>query len=236
MDAPHLVTTEIPEEVARMEAALQRERQERAAQASRDAQVAAAINDDLFFDAEPVSCGAPITITGSMSTPLEDIKDIDVDLYSNKEIIDQNIQDYDIEVSHSRDHRGKHYWCFDDRHTVPFVVIAFRTRQGKWLCIINDNIIPLAKFLSISEVRLGPAQRREFGAPASAPVQKILLCKTSSGEDLTIQHATVAHVTAALQVISDDPDDTDYTDDQDNKSADADAEAAAEKPSAPEDK
>jgi hypothetical protein len=221
MDAPQLVTTEIPEEVARMEAALQRERQERAATAARDAQIAAAINNDLFFDAEPVSMGAPISITGAMSTPLDildDVKDIDVDIYSNKEVIDQNKENYNIEISHSRDHRGKHYWCFDDRHAMPFVIIAFRTRQNKWLCIINDNIMPLSKFLSISEVRLGAQQRREFGAPATAPTLRTLICKTSTGEELTFHQASVGHIMAALQTISEDPD-ADYEEEHDDAEA-----------------
>lgn len=202
LDTPQLVTTEIPEEIARMEIALQRERQERA--------IAAAINSDIFFDAEPVSGGdAPITVSGMTSTPLDDIKDIDVDLYSNKDIIDQNKHTYDIEIAHSRDHRGRHYWCFDDRVTPPFVIITFRTRRNTWMCIINDNIMALSKFLSITEVQLGAPLRREFGAPSGMPVLKNLICKTSNGEEFTIQYASIKHIAAALQSIPEDPDSCD---------------------------
>jgi hypothetical protein len=205
LGTPELVTTEIPEEVMRMEAALQRERQGRAANAARDAEIAAAINNDIFFDMEPVSGGAPITVSGMSSTPLDDIKDIDVDLYSNKDIIDQSKHTYNIEVTHSLDHNGNHYWCFDDRVTQPFVIITFRTRKNVWMCIINDNVMPLSKFLSITDIQIGAPLRREFGAPANSPVMKSLICKTSNNEEFTIQYAYTRHIVAALQNIPEDP-------------------------------
>ena len=196
MDAPQLVTTEIPEEVARMEAALLRERQERAAQAARDAQIAAAINEDIFCDARPVS-----------DIDAGEIKelDIDVNLNMNADIMDQNVQLYDVEAAHTRDPNGRHFWSFDDRRRMPLLVIAFRSTAGHWLCIVNDVLMPLQKFLNIAEAQAAPVQRREFGAPPGLPSTDQLLCVTATGEKITIPHASVAQLMKALHTVPTSP-------------------------------
>ena len=193
MATPLLEMTEIPEEVSRMEAALQRERQDRAAQAARDAQVAAAIDQDVFFEARPVS------------DEIEDIKDLDVDVNLNGDMMDQNVQLYDIDVAHTRDRHGRHFWSFDDRRRMPLLVIGFRTKTGQWLCLINDVLMPLATFLDIAHAQAAPAQRREFGAPPGLPNTDQLLCATSKGDKLTIPHASVAQLMMALQTVPADP-------------------------------
>lgn len=189
MDTPQLVTTEIPEEVARMEAALQRER----AAVARDAQIAAAIDQDVFLDARPVS------------EDLDDVKDLEVDVNLNGDMMDQNVQLYDIDVAHTCDRHGRHFWSFDDRRRMPLLVIAFATKAGKQLCLVNDVLISLEKFLDIIHAQAAPAQRREFGAPPGLPSTDQLHCVTASGDKFTIPHASVAQLMMALQTIPAEP-------------------------------
>lgn len=193
MDAPHLITTEIPEEVTRMEASLLRERQERAA---RDAQMAAAINDDIFCDARPVS-----------DIDAAEIKelDIDINLNMNADIMEQNVQLYDVETAHTRDRHGRHFWSFDDRRRMPLLVIAFRATAGHWLCLVNDILMPLQKFLRITEAQTAPVQRREFGTPPGLPNTEQLQCITNTDEKVTIPHASVAQLIKALQTVPTNP-------------------------------
>lgn len=192
MDAPQLITSEIPEEVTRMEAALLRERQERAAQASRDAQIAAAINDDIFCDAHPVS--------DIDSNEIKEL-DIDINLNMNADMMDQNVQLYDVEAAHTCDRHGRHFWSFDDRRRMPLLVIVFRTKTGNLLCLANDVLMSLEDFLYITHAQVAPAQRREFGAPPGLPSTDQLHCTTSKGEKFTIPHASVAQLMMALQTV-----------------------------------
>lgn len=183
-----------------MEAALLRERQERAAQAARDAQIAAAINDDLFCDSHPVS-----------EIDAADIKELDLDLdvklNMNADIMDQNVQLYDVEAAHTRDRHGRQFWSFDDRRRMPLLVVTFRSTEGNWLCLVNDVLMPLRKFLNIVEAQAAPVQRREFGAPPGLPVSTDqLLCVTGIGEKITIPHASVAQLMKALQTVPQNPD------------------------------
>ncbi len=183
--------TEIPEEVIRMEATLQRERQERATTAARDAEIVAAIDQDVFVDAHPVS--------GEIST--DDIKDLDIDLNLNGDIMDQNIQLYDIDVAYTRDRHGRHFWSFDDRRRMPLLVIAFRTKSDKQLCLVNDVLVSLEKFLDIIHGQAVVAPRREFGAPPGLPSTDQIHCVTSSGDKITLPHASVAQLMMALQTV-----------------------------------
>jgi hypothetical protein len=184
---PELVTTELPEELERMAAAIQRAKEERA--------VAAAIEQDIFL--EPVSLGTSC-----------DIKDVDVDLNFNNEndLIDQNLHLYDVDATHTRDRHGRHYWNFDDRRRMPLLVIAFRTKGGAWLCTVNDVIMRLDKFLSITDAQAAPVQRREFGAPPTVPSStEQLLCNSGDGERFAIPYASVSQLMMALQMIPVDP-------------------------------
>ena len=193
MDAPHIVTTEIPEEVARMESSLLRERQERATQAARDAQIVAAIDQDIFLDVRPVS--------EIDSAEIKEL-DIDVNLNMNADIMDQNIQLYDVDAAHTCDCHGRHFWSFDDRRRMPLLIVTFRSTESNWLCLVNDVMMPLRKFLNIVEAQAAPVQRREFGAPPGLPVSSDhLLCVTANGEKITIPHASVSQLMKALQTV-----------------------------------
>lgn len=187
MTTPLLETTEIPEEVIRMEASLVRERA---------AAMTASINDDIFCDTQPVS--------DIDSSEIKDLN-IDINLNMNADMMEQNVQLYDVESAHTCDRYGRHFWSFDDRRRMPLLIIAFRATTGIWLCLVNDVLVPLQKFLGITEAQVAPIQRREFGTPPGLPGADQLLCVTAAGEKVTIPHASVAQLMKALQTVSVNP-------------------------------
>lgn len=196
-NTPELVTSELPAEVEKMEAALRRGREEMAAQAS----AAAAVQDDLFVDARPVS-GAQDIREVDLEIDLENVGPVNLPY---NDMMDQIPQLYDVDVTHTRDRHGRHYWNFDDRRRMPLLVVAFRTKQKNWLCCVNDVIISLPAFLSIVSAQSVAGPRREFGAPPGMPPAEQLQCRASTGDIIAIPHATIPQLMAALQNIPADP-------------------------------
>ena len=121
-----------------------------------------------------------------------------------------SVSRYDsIKVQKSVDKYGRRFYMFDDGTNVNLLIMVFRTPAGEMLCI-NDTILPLKEFLSITHAH--PAKKPELKGEqpnleirrAFAPINDgDVLCKVGDSDEwFTIQNSTVNQIMTALLFLS----------------------------------
>lgn len=177
--APQLVLDELPCELERMEAAMA------AAKKERDADIREVDID--FHDAMPPSFPMQVPLSFDMD-PLT-----------------QGIAMYNIYTEYRVDRDGRHFWQFDDRRQIPLLVVVFKSAaSGTWLATVNDEMMPLSTFLSITYAgAAGSAAGGQQGhSQQGLPMFTSVVCKTSGSEVFRIPNTTVAHIMKALGTIT----------------------------------
>ena len=176
--APQLVLDELPCELERMEAAMA------AAKKERDSEIREVDID--FQDAMPLP---------PLSFPVQMPLSFDMDPLT------QGIAMYNIYTEYRVDRDGRHFWQFDDRRQIPLLVVVFKSAaSGTWLATVNDEMMPLSAFLSITYAGAAAAGGGQQGH--GQPMFTSVVCKTSGSELFRIPNTTVAHIMKALGTIT----------------------------------
>ena len=110
------------------------------------------------------------------------------------DLMKASVSRYDsIKVQRSVDKYGRHFFMFDDGKSVNLLIMIFTTAVGEMLCI-NDTIMPLQEFLSITHARPAPKSAQLQGNTGGD-----VLCKISDSDEwFIIQNTTVNQVMTAL--------------------------------------
>ena len=181
-DIPQLVMNELPDEMARMEAALAAARE--AIYTPRDSPEIREVDINGYGDDSGDGFG---------STPLFNI-----------DALAQGMEMYTIDVEGRMDRHGRIFFQFDDRRQMPLLVVLFQSAAGRWLTTVNDVLMPLDTFHSIvyAHAVVKSGNGNGGGGPALLPSAQSLVCKTVAGAEFVIPHATVPQLMRALTVVN----------------------------------
>jgi hypothetical protein len=138
---------------------------------------------------------------------------------------------------------GRTYYRFDSGRSAPLLAIVFDTLTHR-LVSLNNMVVPLSKFLSITEMDALKPHTENTGLqlradPHTLSQTDFINCRTNTGESFKIPCDTVILIIQALQTLavesSENKADEDKADEGSDEGSDEDSEDEADENEADED-
>jgi hypothetical protein len=155
----------------------------------------------VVFDrlyASPHAFNAVDALSGEDYVPIESEKT--VWWTGGADIAQANISKYEeIRVEQMQDKFGRTIYVFDDKLTQHLMVVVFKMR-GRYMVSVNEVLMPLEEFLSISTGRAMESQSTNTSKPWN---ERGIEC-TVAGKSFTIPNTTMHIILVALTTLEKD--------------------------------